>query len=38
MDEKPIPRWVYLLLLLFLVIVLLAVEAILNWLLPAPQG
>jgi hypothetical protein len=38
MDERPIPRWVYLVLILFLVVVLLAVEVILDWLLPVPQG
>lgn len=34
-DEPPkVPGWVYLVLLLLLVVILLGVEAALNWLLP----
>lgn len=33
-EWKRAPAWVYLVLLVFLVVVLLGVESILNWLLP----
>ncbi|MFZ5827986.1 MAG: hypothetical protein ACOY94_27080 [Bacillota bacterium] len=34
-GEQRVPGWVYLILLVFLVVVLLGVESVLNWLLPA---
>lgn len=34
-EEKRVPGWVFVAMLLFLVLILLGVESALNWLLPA---